>query len=114
MFALLMAVALPSCTTAEYRAANGACRIELTQKIPPKLRTVRYEGVRSEQVPDGNVWCSRDRGKLHCWQGTRTIEIPYVDYQTVDDMATLRDEKIDQCTRERCATAYGNMDCKKA
>jgi hypothetical protein len=29
-------------------------------------------------------------------------------------MAAQRDDQIDQCTKERCAAEYGNLECRKA
>ena len=112
--AVLLIFTQVSCTSKEYDHASDECRREYMVKIPPNYQQQLRTYYRYEQVPDGNISCTRDIfwGQPNCTQGTRTISIPVSTMVTVDLEAGRRQNEINRCSEELCLKRYGNRYCK--
>jgi hypothetical protein len=116
IIAAVITSSLTACsfTTAEWDAANQACKTQWYAKIPAKWHQYTSEGTKHVNVPDGNITCrtSLSRETPECTQGTKSISIPYTELHTIDLNAGRRNGHIAQCTARQCTNRYGNPECK--
>lgn len=84
--------------------------------MPAKLEQRIVRKIKLVEVPDGNLNCNTTYlgsfATTNCTQGTKLIDVPYTDVETVDVNKGARDAEIGACTRTACVAKYKNADCK--
>jgi hypothetical protein len=108
---------LNGCSPA-YRAAQHDCRQKADSAVPANYQQITVNKVRYEKVPDGNVQCVQnflafpyDGTGLSCTQGTKRIQIPYTQVETVDVNKEQRDRLYSQCVARRCPKGLFDKNC---
>lgn len=110
--ALLIATALASCGTPEYRAEHSLCAAEWGQKIPPRYGQRLVERERHIRIPTGGQVCKGRGDKVRCVPQMVVEDIPYTTLETYDVNKAQRDVQIRACAIRACTARFGNADCK--
>lgn len=112
LIALSALLALASCGTPEFRAAQSQCTAQWMAEIPPRMENELYERTEFRDVPTGRTVCTTEGDTTTCEavMEREAFTVPAV--RTVDRNKDRRDARIRQCTREACLAQFGNAACE--
>ena len=103
---------LASCGTPEFRAEQEICKATWLSKIPPRLEQEFYNQSYTRLVPTGRTTCTGVGNSVTCNQVMRTEYYTLPAVRTVDRNKAQRDPQIRECTQQKCAEKFGNVECK--
>ena len=107
---------LTSCSTQEYKEAEGGCSQIGYSKFPVSVQDYNCRRLRYIDVPTGETVCITDLefGKIveRCKKVTKSQSEWYDSTCTGDVNLETRRDWIYRCTRQACFETFGNVSCE--